>query len=827
MESLGKDLRYGVRLLVRQPGFTAVAVLSLGLGVGVNTTIFSVVNAVLLKPLAVQGADRLVEIYSSPNEDLQYLTSSYPDYLDLRDSADAFSGLAAHAYVKALLTREGRSESILGETVTANYFEILGVRPARGRDFLPEENRTPGTHPVVILSHRLWQRRLAGDPGILGKALKLSGLDYTVVGVAPAQFTGTMPGLDPEFWVPAMMVEHLSVTGVQATTGPGTGATRLDRRGTRWLFVKGRLAQGRSLEEARAQVEVLMARLETEYPDTNDKVKAALLPARGVRIHPMVDGILTPAAALLLGAVGLVLLIACANVANMLLARAAARRKEIAIRLAIGASRWRLMRQLLTESLVLATLGGAAGLFLAFWASRLLSSALPALPLPLSFVFDLDARVFLFALAASLATSLLFGLAPAFQASRPDLVPALKDEVTGPQPLRRRVTFRSILVVGQLGVSLVLLIAGALLLRGLARAQQIDPGFDPDRLANLSFDLKMNGYSLEQAIDLQRRLVARLQAQPGLEAVTLVSRAPLDSDLNLEGVKIAGHHQPDDDDTPIDSTYVEPDYFRTVGLTLLEGRSFTDADDENAPGVVIVNQAMARKYWPAKSPIGEQIYTDGFDEAPHEIVGLVRDYKVRSLGEAPRPYLHFARRQQPSRSVTVLARTSGPAAGALGPLRQAVLELEPDVAFSEEGTVTDLIRVTQLPTRIGAILIGAFGALALLLAAVGLYGVVAYSASQRTREMGVRAALGADRGDLMRLVVGQGMKLAAVGVGLGVLAAAAVTRVLTVLLYGISAVDSVAFGGAATVLLGVALVANLVPAMRVARVDPMRALRHE
>jgi predicted permease len=827
VESLVKDLRYGARMLVRQPGFAAVAILSLGLGVGVNTTIFSVVNAVLLKPSAVKGADRLVEVYSSPNEDFQFLTSSYPDYLDLRDSADAFSGLAAHAYVAALFTREGRSESILGETVTANYFDVLGGRPARGRSFLPEENRAAGTHPVVILSHGLWQGRLAGDPGILGKALKLSGLDYTVVGVAPAEFTGTMPGLDPEFWVPAMMVEHLSVTGVQSSTGPGTGATRLERRGTRWLFVKGRLAPGRALEEARAQVETLMGRLETAYPDTNDKVKAALLPARGVRIHPVVDGVLTPAAALLLGAVGLVLLIACANVANMLLARAAARRKEIAIRLAIGASRWRLMRQLLTESLVLATLGGAAGLLMAFWASRLLAAALPALPLPLSFVFDLDARVLLFALAASLATSLLFGLAPAFQASRPDLVPALKDEMAGPEPLRRRISLRNILVVGQLGVSLVLLIAGGLLLRGLDRAQQIDPGFDPDRLANLSFNLKMNGYSQEQATAFQRRLVARLQAQPGLEAVTLVSRAPLGSDLNMEGVKIAGHHQPDDDDTPIDSTHVELDYFSTVGLTLVEGRSFTAADDEAAPGVVIVNEAMAKKYWPGKSPIGEQIYTDDFDEAPHEIVGLVRDYKVRTLGEAPRPYLHFARRQEPSRSVTVLARTSGPAAGALGPLRRAVLEMEPDVAFSEEGTVTDLIQMTLLPTRVGASLIGAFGALALLLAAVGLYGVIAYSVSQRTREMGVRAALGADRGDLVRLVVGHGMRLAAVGVGLGVLAAAAVTRVLSVLLYGISAVDPVAFGGAAAVLLGVALLANLVPAMRAARVDPMHALRHE
>jgi predicted permease len=827
VESLRKDLSHGVRLLARQPGFTAVAILSLGLGVGVNTTIFSVVNAVLFKPSAVRDADRLVEIYSGASEDFQFLTSSYPDYLDLRDSTDSFSGMAAHGFVSALLTRGGRSESILGEIVTANYFDVLGARTALGRTFLPEEDRTAGTHPVVILSHGSWQRRLGGDPGVVGKTLKMSGLDYTIVGVAPAEFTGTMPGLEPEFWVPSMMVEQLSVQGIQTTTGTSTGRTRFERRGSRWLFLKGRLAPGRTLQEARAQAETVMARLEMEYPDTNDKVRATLLPARGVRIHPMVDEVLSPAAALLLGAAGLVLLIACANVANMLLSRATARRKEIAVRLALGASRWRLVRQLLTESLVLATLGGLAGLVMAFWASRLLSALLPALPVPLSFAFDLDVRVLSFALAASLGTSLLFGLAPALRASRPDLVPALKDAATGPETLRRRFGFRNVLVVGQLAVSLVLLIAGALLVRGLARASEIDPGFDPDRLVSLSFNLKMNGYSPEQSTAFQRRLVSHLEAQPGIEAVTLVSRPPLGSDINLEGVQILGHHQPDDEDTAIDATQVGPGYFRTVGLTLLEGRDFTAADDEDAPKVVIVNEAMAKRYWPGRSPIGEQIHTDGFDEAPHVIVGLVRDYKVRSLGEAPRPYLHFARRQEPSRNVTVLARTSGPAAHAVAPLRRAVLELEPELAFSEEGTVTDLIRMTLVPTRVGASLIGAFGALALLLAAVGLYGVIAYTVSQRTRELGVRAALGADRGDLVKLVIGQGMKLAVVGVALGVLAAAAVTRVLSVLLYGISAVDPWAFGGAATMLLGVALLANLVPALRAARVDPMRALRHE
>ena len=445
----------------------------------------------------------------------------------------------------------------------------------------------------------------------------------------------------------------------------------------------------------------------------------------------------------------------------------------------------------------------------------------------MSFAFELDGTVLLFALAASLTTSVLFGLVPAFQASRPDLVPALKDEGAGPEPSRRKLSFRNVLVVGQLAVSLVLLIAGALLLRGLAHASRIDPGFDPARLAHLSFNLKMNGYSQEQASEFQQRLAGHLETLPGVEGVALVTRAPLGSDINMEGVKIRGHHQPDDDGTTIDSTSVDPGYFRTAGLTLLEGRDFTPADDEDAPGVVIVNEAMATRYWAGQSPIGERIYTDDFDAEPHEIVGLVRDYKVRSLGEEPRPYLHFARLQEPSYGVSVLVRTAGPAAAAVGALRRAVLDLEPEVAFSEEGTVEDLVRRTLVPTRIGASLIGAFGVLALLLAAVGLYGVITYSVSQRNRELGVRAALGAARGDLLRLVVGQGMRLAAVGVGVGILAALAVTRVLSALLYGVSAVDPLAFAWAAAVLLGVALLANLVPAVRAARVDPLQALRNE
>jgi macrolide transport system ATP-binding/permease protein len=826
MENLLRDLQFGLRLLWRRPAFTVVAVLSLGLGIGINTAMFSVVNAVLLAPVPIHEPDRLVEIYTSPSTEMPYLTTSWADFQDIRGSADTLSGLAAHGLVKGLFRRgSDRAEIVMGEVVTDNYFDLLGVPPARGRGFLPEENRTELTHPVVVLSHGFWQRRLAGDPAVLGRTIELSGVAYTVVGVAPEGFAGAIPGLAAEFWAPVMMVEKLSFQGIQSqTTSPGN--TRIEQRGTRWLFVKGRLAPGRTVEEARAQVAAVVTRLSHEYPDADKDLRATVLPARAVRFHPMIDEYLTPAAWVLMAAVALVLLVACANVANMLLARASTRQREIALRLAIGAGRAQLVRQLLTESLVLAALGCAVGLALAYAADQGLAAAPLNLPIDLAFRFALDWRVLSFAAAASLVTTVVFGLVPALRASRPNLVPALRGEA-GATAGTRGLHLRDLLVVGQLALSLVLLVSGALMLRGLSRAHQIRPGYEPDRLAVLAFNLKLNGYSEEQAATFQRRVVERLRGVPGVEHVALVSRAPLSPDVNMEGIRIAGHHDPKDPPTQIDATYVEPDYFAVLGVPLLEGRPFTDADDLKSPKVVVINQAMARKYWPGRSPIGERIYTDGFDQPSHEIVGVVPDYKVRTLGEEPRPYLHFAWRQQQSRATTILARAAGPARPAVGRLRDAVLAMEPALVFSDEGTGEDLLRVTLAPTRAGATLLGAFGGLALLLAAVGLYGVVAYSVAQRTREVGIRMALGAEMNDVLGLVLGRGMRLAAAGIGIGVLAAAAVSRVLSSMLYGVSAIDPLAFGGACAVLLCVALAANLVPARRAARVDPMVALRYE
>ena len=830
MENLLRDLGFGARLLGRRPAFTAVAVLSLGLGIGLSTVMFSVVNAVLLAPTPVHEPERLAEIYTSQVAEMPFLTTSYPDFLDLRSSTDAFSGMAGHAMVRGLFrSGEDRAEIVLGEVVSESYFDVLGIRPVVGRAFSPEENHTELTHPVVVLSHGFWQRRLGGDPGVLGREVDLSGVAYTVVGVAPPDFAGTIPGLSPEFWAPIMMVEKLSFSGIQSqASSPAPGKTRVEQRETRWLFVSARLAPGRSLEEARAQVETVGARLASEHPEVNEGLRASVLSARAVRFHPMVDGMLAPAAGVLMGAVGLVLLVACANVASMLLARAAARRREIAVRLAIGAARGRVVRQLLAESLCLAALGGGAGLLLAYWGSRFLSAVPLPLPVPLAFTFGLDGRVLLFATLASLGTVLAFGLAPALQASRPELVPALRAEAGSALGRNRRgFVPRHLLVTGQLALSLVLLVAGALLLRALAAAGDIPPGFDPDRLAVLAFNLKLNGYTEEQAETFQRRMVERLRGVAGVERVALVSRPPLGHDKNMEGIRLPGQHGPDDEPALVDATYVDPDYFLALDVPILEGRGFNDSDREGTPGVVVVNEAMARRYWPGKSPLGERVYTEGFDKPSYEVVGVVRDYKVQELGEAPRPYLHFAWRQQKSRNTTVVARTTGPATLAVPSLRQAVLGLEPAIVFTDEGTAAELLRLTLGPTRVGAALLGSFGAVALLLAAIGLYGVVSYNVEQRTREVGLRMALGARVGDVLRLMLGQGMRLAVVGVLIGGLAAAALARVLSSLLYGVSAVDPLAYGGAVALLLAVALAANWLPARRAARIDPMVALRSE
>jgi predicted permease len=820
-----RDLRHGVRQLWQRPAFAAAAIGSLALGIGLNVTIFSVVNAVLLRAVPLERPDRLVEIYSGISRDYPQLTTSYPDFQDIERGTEALQGLVGTSYVRGIMSLGGKGSLTTGESVTANYFDVLGVGIPLGRGFRAEENLTPNASPVIVISHGLWQRQFGAAPDVLGKTVEISGFDYTVIGVAPRNFTGLVPGLAADFWVPLMMVERFVFSGMQASTDEDPGTTRLTRRGNRWLLVKGRLKDGRTIEEARAQIDTIYARLSTEYPVTNEDVKASVVPVSSVRFHPMLDGYFRAAAAGLLGAVALVLLIACGNVASLLLARASARQREFAIRAAIGASRGRLVRQLLSEGFVLATAGGALGVLMAWWAGRGLQAltAMDAFPITISFDFGIDGTVLLFAVAASAATALLFGLAPAWTSSRPALVPALKASAEGDE--RVRFSSRDLLVVGQLALSLVLLSAGALLARGLWAAQGTDIGFDPRSLSSLSFNLGMNGYDDARAAALRDRALETLRALPGVTAVSTASRLPLAPDINMQGLRVPGHHSPTDDETPVDSVSIGADYFTTIGVPLIAGRAFSHEDVAEGRRVAIVNESLARQYWPTGNAVGQQIYTGSYDSKPWEIVGVARDHKVRSVGEAPRPYLHVP--DVAEQSIGFLVSTATPPETALPMLRQALWSLEPAIVFTEDVPAEQVAAATIAPTRIAAFVFAAFGALALGLASIGLYGVVAYSVARRTREVGIRMALGAQRSGVLRLILQRGGRLAGAGLLLGALASAGVGRLLESLLYGISSFDAVSYAAAAGLLLLVAGIANLIPALNAMRVDPVRALRAE
>ena len=823
MRAAFRDLHYGVRQLIRQPAFTAAAAASLALGIGLNTALFSVVNAVLLRNTSIARPDRLVEIYSGASDEFPQLTTSYPDYLEIRAHVDALDGIAGSGYVRGILAAGDRPVLVTGEAVTPNYFDVLGIRLSNGRSFRDDENAAPSTASVVVLSHALWQQRFGSRADLIGSTVRLSGVNYTVVGLGPAGFTGTIPGIPSDFWVPAAMVERLVFSGMQMTT-PGPGATRLERRGTRWLFLKGRLAEGRTVEQARAQIDTLYARLRAEYPVTNENVTASVVPASSIRFHPMLDGYVRNASAVLMAAVGLVLLIACANVANMLLARGAARQREFAVRAALGATRGRLVRQLLSEGLVLAAVGGAAGILVAWWCGRALQGfGVDVFPIPISFDFSIDRTVLAFALTASITTAVLFGLAPAWSSSRPALVPTLKQSAEGDG--RRRLSLRNALVVLQLAFSLVLLVAGALLGRGLLSARHTDLGFDPAPVSSVSFNLQMNGYALERATAFRDRAMEAIQALPGVVAVSTASRLPLAPDIMMDMILVPGHHQPDDEGDLIDVASVGADYFTVVRVPIVYGRPFSPDDVRQQRRVAIVNETMARRYWPEGSAVGRRIHSEGFESEPFEIVGVARDHKVRSAGEAPRPYLHLP--EKPSQSVGLIVRTATAATTALPALRDTIHTLDPEILFTEDASAQHVADATMAPTRIGALILGAFGALALLLAAVGLYGVVSHSVSRRTREVGIRIALGAERRQVLRMILTEGGGLALVGIGLGALAAASVGRVLESLLYGVSSFDPVAYAAAASVLLTVALAANVVPAMAAASIDPVRALRSE
>ncbi len=816
MGTLWQDLRYGARMLWKSPGFTTVAVVVLALGIGANSTIFSMINGLLLRPLSgVEAPERLVAVYTSDFSSGLYGSSSYPDYVSFRDGADAFDGLAAYEGAVASLTGNDEPQRLNGEAVTGNYFKVLGVGAAAGRMFLPEDAAAAGGNPVVVISHHLWQRRFNSDASLVNRTIELDGRAHTIIGVAPERFRGLHLGSSPEFWLPM--------------TPPPDDPSE---RGSRGLMIVGRLKEGATAEAANAQLTAIAARLAADFPDTNrgtlerpDDPRPVTVVSES-RLAPRQRKVIAGVTGMLMLMVGLVLLIACANVANLLLARASARRREIAIRLALGSSRVRLVRQLLTESMCLALLGGLLGLLLTLWTSDFLPKFFPAEEAG-GLDLSVDWRVLGFTLGLSVLTGIVFGLAPALQASRQNLLSALKDD-TGAPEVRGfgRFGLRNALVVLQVALSLILLICAGLFMRSLRAAATTDPGFNAENVLLVPMERRGMKMGREEAELFYRRVQEQVSALPGVRSTALSYIVPVSGGGMRTSVWIEGYQPRPNEDTELNTNIVTPNYFTTIGIPLVQGREFSASDTANAPGVVIVNEEFARRYFPGANALGKRVRTDS--EGPYaEVVGVVKNAKYRGLREEPLPFFYTPHAQDAKPSMTLFVRTQSDPLAVLPSVRAELKSLDKNLTLYRIDTLSAHLSAALSSDRMIAVLLSVFGVAALLLAAVGLYGVMSYTVARRTHEIGVRMALGAQPGDIVRLVLWQGMVLLLAGGVAGLVASFALTRLMASLLFGVSATDPLTFIGITLLLAGVALLACYLPARRATKVDPMIALRYE
>lgn len=833
LEALFSDVRFGVRWLRKSPGFTLVAVASLAMGIGFNTALFTIVDALLFKPLPVAQPGRLVDIYTSAGSaaDAAYSTSSYPDYQDLRSENDVFEDIVGYTPMFGALTTDAGGRLALGEIATGNYFQLLGVPAFMGRTLLPEDDRA-GAERVAVVSHLYWQRELGGAVTLAGRTLRIRGTPFTIVGVAPSWFTGMVPVLSPELWIPASASLDVEPVGIHDVTPSPTGRNRLERRGDRWMFLRGRLKAGRSVDEARANLQVIASRLAAEHSATNKNRQISVRPTSAVHFHPAADPQILPIATGLMVVVGLVLLIACLNVASMLLARASGRQREIGVRLAIGAGRARLIRQLITETLVLSVFGATAGILLARWMTSAVGAINLPSPIPFTFNLRIDTRVLLFTLAATVVATLVAGLAPAILASKPNLVAELRGEQNLGSAAFRRWTFGDLLVAGQMAITAILLVVAALLTRSLIAAQQANLGFPVNRIALVSIDAGQLRYPRDKVELFYDRVLERIRGLAGVQAVGLATRPPFSVNYNRWDVWIPGAHEPGQHGAVVDVTNVSPEYFKALDVPIVAGRGFTDDDGPNTPRVAIVNETMARRYWPNQNAVGQVIHARDAAGPSFEIVGVAADHKVTTVGEPPTPFLHLARRQQPNNYSAVIARTRGDASALLRDMRREIHAIEPSLAFVENQTMEQEVAMTLFPVRASAWLVSGIGTVAMLLAAVGLYGVIAYSVARRTREIGIRMALGARAATVVASVMRHGLVIAAIGLSTGVALTVIAMYLASVFapgimagLYGIRVTDPAAWFAAASILLAVSAVANLLPAWRAARIHPAEALR--
>jgi len=824
MGSVWRDLKYALRTLTRSAGFSAVAILSLALGIGANAAIFTLTNAVFLNPLPVADAARVMELYTVDHATKTTVANflrtpmSFLNYKDFRDQNNVFSGLAAYVPTGVTLTGRGQPTPQAAMLVSANYFDLLGVKPLLGRTFLPDEDRSDGGNTVAVLSYDMWVKLFGADPAAIGKTVELSSVPYTIVGVAPPNFKGTQTVANPNLaWIPISM---------HARALPGPLEQVFNERRMRMISVFGRLKPGVAESQALAGLQAIAAGLEREYPQANRgrSVEVSSLAEAALGFVPRDQAV--QASVALSAVVGLVLLIACANLANLLLARSARRMREMGIRTALGAARGRLVRQLLTESVLIAIGGGVGGLLLGSLGSQLLWSFRPAFLPANNLSMKLDWRVFGFTAAVTLVTGVLFGLAPAMRMSVGNLSEALKSGGRGGTEAFGRSRLRSVLVVGEITLALVALAGAGLLIRSMDRVQKIYPGFETRNLFVFDFDIGAQHYNAERGRQFLRTAIEKAAGLPGVHSAAVTASRPLRGGLLGTIVAEGREADPNDRGTLTWLNTVSPAYFETMRIPLIAGRLFTDADREGSRHVAIISEAMARHFWPGQNAVGKRfrlVIGNGYQE----VVGVVGNSVMGNIGEQPQPVAYQPLDQNYQSAVSLVVRTNGSPAAVLPSALRQVQALNSNMALTNPATIQDVISQGLWAPRMGAALFGIFGLLGMALAAVGIYGVMAYMVSQRTNEIGLRMALGARPGDVLGLVVGQGMRLAAAGIAMGIVCGLAVTRLMGKLLFDIPTYDPATFGVVSLLLAGVAFLAGFLPARRAARTDPVLALRQE
>ena len=812
MGTLVKELRYGIRSLLKHPGFTAIAVITLALGIGANTAMFSVINGVLLRPLPYQDPDRLVTIWEeSPERGLFQLPVSYANFRDWQDQNHVFDQISAYTFTNLNLTGTGEPARLLTVRSSANLFSLVGAAPLLGRGFLTEEDKE-GANRVVILGHALWQSRFGSDSGIVGKSLTLNNQSHTVVGVMSpnVQFPVGFGYLGKVLNDPVDLYVPLAATSEE------TG------RGNYSFFAIGRLKPGVTINQAQAEMSTIEGRLEQQYPEGNTGIGISLVPTQEQTVKEI-----RPALLVLLGAVAFMLLIACANIANLLLARATSRQKEIAIRTALGASRLRVLRLLLTESVMLSLAGGCLGLLLAFWGTDALMALAPD-NIPRLNEVRVDARVFGFTLAVSLVTGILFGLIPAVHASKPDLNEALKEGSRGSMGSATGKRTRSVLVAVEVALSLVLLIGAGLMIKSFLRLQQMNLGFDPDNVLAVDLSLSRSRYPEDrQQVAFFQEALERLQSVPGIKSAGATTGLPLTLSLSGSDFRIEGRPEPEAGrEMIIHTRSVSPDYFGTLGISLIKGRDFSARDKSDAPKTAIINNDLARIYFPSEDPIGKRItFDDG--ESWISIVGVIGDVKQLGLDSSAKPEVYFPYLQVAAPSMSLVVRTTSNPLSLAGAVKSQIQMIDKDLPIDDAKTMQQLLAESLSGRRFNMLLLTVFAMVALVLAIVGIYGVMSYTVTQRTHEIGIRVAIGAQSRDVFRMVIGQGMMLAMIGVTFGLVGAFGLTRLMTTMLFGVEPTDPATFVGIAVLLTAVTLVACYIPARRAAKVNPLVALRYE